>query len=67
MNQPKIELNAQITSIGPAQSTSINSANFHTLLIHGGIAVAVIIALTYYNQVLLKSITKLFTANRQNE
>lgn len=67
MNQSRPKSNTQIASIESTQSTPINSANFNTLLIHGGVAVAVIIALTYYNQVLLKSITKLVTANRQNE
>ena len=70
MNQTKPESVTQIASIEPTQSAPIDSQNLVPLLTYGGVAVAVIIALTYYNQVLLKLITKLITqvsAKRQNE
>ena len=71
MNQSQAKSNTQIDSIEPTQSAPIDSQNIVPLLTYGGVAVAVIIALTYYNQVLLKLITKLITklvsANRQNE
>ena len=58
--------NYQIVSAkGSAQSTPTNNPNFSPLLIYGGVAVAVIIALTYYNQVLLKSISKLISTKRK--
>ena len=61
------ESSFQILGVEPTQQTSIDSQNSPPLLIYGGVAVAVIIALTYYNQVLLKLIIKLVSANRPNE
>ncbi len=59
-------ISAQMLSAEATQSPSINSSTFYPLVIYGGVAVAVIIALTYYNQVLLKLIIKLVSANRNS-
>ena len=62
------QLLSQVISLEPNNlAPTINPQNFPSLLIYGGVAVAVIIALTYYNQVLLKLIIKLVSANRQNK
>ena len=56
-----------IISVKPAQAESRNLHDIPPLLPYGGVAVAVIIALTYYNQVLLKLITKLVSSSRENK
>ena len=55
------------SNIEPIYSTAISSLSYSPILLYGGVAVTIIIALTYCTQVLLKSITKLVTANRKNK
>ena len=65
MSEFQSKSSSQTVSVETTQPPPINSQNFPPLLIYGGIAVAVIIALTYYNKVLLKAITKLLSTDRQ--
>ncbi|HEY9873370.1 MAG TPA: hypothetical protein V6D12_08025 [Candidatus Obscuribacterales bacterium] len=55
-------------SANPNQSPASVGGGLTPILIYGGVAVAVIIAMAYFSQILLESITKLFKAtNKKNK
>ena len=56
-----------IVTVNPAQPEPINSYDLLSLLTYGGVAVAIIIALTYYNRVLLELIKKLLSSDGTNK
>jgi hypothetical protein len=49
-------------SANPNQPPASVGGGFNPILIYGGVAVAVIIAMAYFSQIQLESITKLFKA-----
>jgi len=55
-------------SANPTQPPASVGGDLNPILSYGGVAVAVIIVMAYFSQILLESITKLFKAtNKKNK